>query len=252
MIKNLLSKLRPAAHQDGRDGGPGRRARGFTLLELLIVIALLAILAVVVILVLNPAETLKKARDSQRLSDLSSMKSALGLYLLDATTPDLDGTGSANCESGDTADYGGWGAGPGVGAITDVTADLGGDGVATADLTMNTTRQDGAKTNTDATVLATGSWIPVDLTLVSGGAPLSNYPFDPSPTAVLATVDEDTDRIYTFVCSGLTYELNAALESSTNDSKETADGGDNNKVFEVGTDLRIIGCWDDAIADPAC
>ena len=65
-------------------------ARGFTLLELLIVIAILAILAAVVILVLNPAQTLMQARDAQRLSDLSTMKSAIGLYLTTKTSPSLD------------------------------------------------------------------------------------------------------------------------------------------------------------------
>jgi len=43
--------------------------KGFTLLELLIVIGILAILSTTVVLVINPAELLKKARDSQRISE---------------------------------------------------------------------------------------------------------------------------------------------------------------------------------------
>src|SRR3989344_9411549 len=65
--------------------------RGFTLLELIIVIAILAILSVAVILVINPAETLARARDSQRFSDLAAVKAAVGLYLSQAATPDMDG-----------------------------------------------------------------------------------------------------------------------------------------------------------------
>jgi len=55
--------------------------KGFTLLELLIVIAILAVLSSAIVLVLNPAQLLAQARDSQRLSDLSSLHSAIALYL---------------------------------------------------------------------------------------------------------------------------------------------------------------------------
>src|SRR4030042_2430131 len=63
--------------------------KGFTLIELVIVIGILAILAAVVILVLNPAQLLAQARDSQRLSDLGSIKSAIALYLVSANTPSI-------------------------------------------------------------------------------------------------------------------------------------------------------------------
>lgn len=60
--------------------------RGFTLVELLVVIAILAVLAVTVVVVLNPAELLRQARDSTRLSDMSSVNRALGLFLADGQT----------------------------------------------------------------------------------------------------------------------------------------------------------------------
>ena len=56
------------------------KQKGFTLIELLIVIAIIAILAVVVVLTLNPAELLRQARDSNRISDFATIKSALALY----------------------------------------------------------------------------------------------------------------------------------------------------------------------------
>src|SRR4030042_7056793 len=59
---------------------------GFTLIELVLVIGILAILAVVVVVVLNPAEWLRQSRDSNRLSDLQTINSALGYYLADGGT----------------------------------------------------------------------------------------------------------------------------------------------------------------------
>lgn len=61
----------------------------FTLIELLIVIAVIAILSVVVILVLNPAELLRQSRDSNRIADMASLNSALGIYSSDQSTGSL-------------------------------------------------------------------------------------------------------------------------------------------------------------------
>src|ERR1700722_17041719 len=52
----------------------------FTLIELLIVIAIIAILSVVVILVLNPASLPQQSRDANRLSDMETLNTALGVY----------------------------------------------------------------------------------------------------------------------------------------------------------------------------
>jgi len=60
--------------------------KGFTLLELLIVIAILAILSTVIVFTLDPLETMKKARDVQRISDLNSVKSAIQLFLIETGT----------------------------------------------------------------------------------------------------------------------------------------------------------------------
>ena len=63
-----------------------KNRKGFTLIELLVVIAIIAVLAVVVVLTLNPAELLRQARDSNRLSDFATMKSAISLYATDVAT----------------------------------------------------------------------------------------------------------------------------------------------------------------------
>ena len=58
---------------------PQRSSAAFTLIELLVVIAIIAILAVGGSL-LNPAQLLKQSRDSSRLSDAATIKSALSIY----------------------------------------------------------------------------------------------------------------------------------------------------------------------------
>ena len=63
--------------------------KGFTLLELLIVIGILAILATVLIAVINPAELLRRARDTQRLSDLDALRSAISLFIVDMPDPSI-------------------------------------------------------------------------------------------------------------------------------------------------------------------
>ena len=58
--------------------------KAFTLIELLIVVAIIAVLAIVVVLVLNPGQLLMQSRDSNRLSDLANIQTAMNLYLADA------------------------------------------------------------------------------------------------------------------------------------------------------------------------
>ncbi|MDD3548682.1 MAG: type II secretion system protein, partial [Candidatus Pacebacteria bacterium] len=68
-----------------------KHKKGFTLLELLIVIGILAILSTTMVLVINPAELLRRSRDSQRISDLNTLKTAIGYYITNVSTPYLGG-----------------------------------------------------------------------------------------------------------------------------------------------------------------
>ena len=71
--------------------------KGFTLIELLVVIGIIAILSVVVVLTLNPAEMLRRGRDSNRLSDLSVFQSAMNVYIQDrAMTGSSFGLGTSS------------------------------------------------------------------------------------------------------------------------------------------------------------
>jgi type II secretion system protein G len=56
---------------------------GFTLIELLVVIGVIGVLAGVLVILIDPATQLKKARDANRKSDLSLIRSALELYRSD-------------------------------------------------------------------------------------------------------------------------------------------------------------------------
>jgi len=53
---------------------------GFTLVELLVVIAVVGVMAGVLVAVLNPATFFARGRDSRRLSDLTTIQSALEQY----------------------------------------------------------------------------------------------------------------------------------------------------------------------------
>jgi len=169
--------------------------KGFTLIELLIVIGIMAILATVVVLVLNPAQLLAQARDSQRMSDLTSVKSAIALYLATADSPAVGatskGTVSTACWFGTTC----------------------------------TTTCSGISTST--AVDSTG-WVNVDLTGTAGGSPLSALPLDPSQTATY-------QYTYIGDATNLTFELNANLESTKYSGLEATDGGNCSSVYEIGT-----------------
>ncbi|MBI1838886.1 MAG: prepilin-type N-terminal cleavage/methylation domain-containing protein, partial [Candidatus Colwellbacteria bacterium] len=138
-------------------------AKGFTLLELLIVIAIIAILSVVLIVALNPAETLRKTRDSQRISDLASLKTALGIYVTTTTDPQLDNT------SGNTLCVGGSGSDSiwvSVPTAIETITDLGPYGG------MLTAVQ--RASNTTASAIDGTGWVPVNIGGITGGSPISN------------------------------------------------------------------------------
>ncbi len=222
---------------------------GFTLLELLIVIAIIAVLSVILILVLDPAEALKKSRDSQRMSDLATVKTALGLYSTSTTTPMMGGAATnATCKGNASAD----------------TSYVAGDKIfysidSGAKTLTNGTTLDGAAAAlvTPGQVTAANSgkvdgtgWLPVNLTTMAGGSPISNMPTDPINTVTTASAPTSTDLVYRYVCSEKTlrYEIDAVLESTafkTDDPKMTKDGGNNSAYYEVGTDLSLLGAGTD-------
>ncbi len=184
--------------------------KGFTLIELLIVIGILAILATAVILILNPAELFRQARDSQRISDMATMKSALAFYLSTVTGANLGVAGKCYAYQ-----------------PTGVTLPAGCDARYSA----------GAATPTDyrSILLADGTgWVPVDFSEVPGGSPLSVLPRDPRASA---------GSFYSYISNTIagTFELDADMESGRyantgKDDVESVDGGDKADLYEVGND----------------
>ena len=229
--------------------------KGFTLLELLIVIAIIAILSVVIVFVLNPAETLKKSRDSQRIADLNTLKTALGIYLTTVATPDLDAAIN-DC----------LGTGPVVTAEISYSKAQAADPVCAVDVVEGTDVTAGSTFDPAdmcrATLAANNSlvdgtgWVPVAINSVVGGSPISNLPLDPvnSVSGVGGVAPVSTDLVYRYACQGTAtspapssvFEIDAVLESAAfgvggTDDKSASDGGDNAVYYEVGTSLRLIG-----------
>jgi len=220
-------------------------ARGFTLLELLIVIAIIAILSVVLVIVINPAETLRKSRDAQRISDLSTLKTALGIYLTSTSTPYLGGlTSNAKCKTTPTTAWGSSGTFglyyslPSSSAITDATLD------------GSTAVTPAVQVATPGLTDGTG-WIPVNFDTLVSGSPVSNLPIDPTNTVSSLSGVASTDLVYRYACSvtPLAFEIDATLESTEyttgTGSKLTTDGGNNSNLYEVGTNLKILGTGTD-------
>ena len=177
--------------------------KGFTLIELLIVIGILAILTAAVVIVLNPAELLKQARDSQRLTDLDALKNAIVLYIADGQS--ITGLGNATCYA----------------------SQVGASDCATRAVSSSRTT---IASSTSQSVTGSG-WIPLNLSLVSSGSPLSSLPDDPvnSTTLYYSAL---------FNTASSTFELDTVLESTKYQPKalNTADGGNGGtNVYEIGT-----------------
>ncbi len=213
------------------------RASGFTILELLIVVSIVAILSVALVVVLNPAETLKQSRDANRISDLSTMKKAIALYMTSTSTPFL-GNESNNTGCKTTPES----------AFTEGGA----NGWLSFSIPSETTITDTSLISRQASTANYGltngaGWIPVNFDTIIGGSPISNLPVDPINKIVTLSSVLNTDLVYRYACSStpLAFEMNAQLESEkftsgTND-KRTNDGGNDSNFYEVGTNLGILG-----------
>lgn len=230
--------------------------KGFTLLELLIVLAILAILAVVLIIVLNPAETLRRSRDAQRLSDLSSMKTALGIFVTSATMTsltDLDTASTTGCfnDTTTTAVISYSSVVPTTFPTCATNLTPGADATLGATPDFSTTAScRGLVTDAAATVTDGTGWVPVNLGSIAGGSPIASLPLDPTNTVIGAT-PTNADFTYRYGCQNArtgsfpsyVFEFDAVLESqayTVTDKKMETDGGDNTAYFEIGSSVKLL------------
>ena len=194
--------------------------KGFTLVELLIVIGILAILSAATVLILNPAQILQESRDTQRLNDMSTISSALSLYLATVSSAEKN-----------------------LDAVAETAPNL---GRCTVDPAVNSnpfgTHNDADSLcvlDTDRTVTNAG-WIDVDLTETSGGSPMAVLPIDPTNSGnyMYAYEADDTNN---------TFELNTRLESARYRVNMENDGGNSNTCTGTYVDAT---CWYEVGNDP--
>ncbi len=195
--------------------------KGFTLIELLIVIGILAVLATVTVLVLNPAQLFAQARDSQRLSDIGSVRGAISLYLTTVSSPTVGSSFTCGTNWGSSATT----------------------GTASSSFNVNASTGTGIPANVahQGLFLTDGTgWVPVPLSAMPGGSPLPTLPRDPRNT--YGTTPE-TNWVYEYSCnntgSNLYFELNAGMESTRyqyqgGDDVVSTDGGNNPRIYETG------------------
>ena len=185
--------------------------KGFTLIELLIVIAIIAILSIVVVLTLNPAEMLRRSRDSNRLSDLSTFQSAMNLYAQDkAVSGGSLGLGTSSVI---------------YVSIPDPTASTS----AGSDCSNLGFPAGGAYhcagpsffRKTDGT-----GWIPVNLASTATGAPLGQLPTDP-------TNNLSSGEYYEYTTDGTNWKMAAVPESAQQSSQIAS--------FTSGTNQNLFG-----------
>jgi len=186
--------------------------RGFTLIELLIVVAIISILAVVVVVVLNPAEVLRLARDSNRHQHLFIINRALRLQQVDQADAYLGNPMTVYV------------------SLHDVNSDCSSHPSLPA-LPMGWSYQCSTESNyrnDDGT-----GWVPVDFALTSFQPLFSTLPIDPINDPV-------TGNYYTYVTSGSDWEINGVLTSDRYQVDMANDGGDDDAVMEVGTNLNLV------------
>lgn len=183
-------------------------AKGFTLIELLVVIAIIGVLAAVVLLAINPAEMLRRGRDSTRMNDMVTLRKAIdGVFAQGGSWTATAGCVTAACASG-------------TGTARAV------DGTGYIPMVLNE-------------YLST---LPADPRQGQTGSAINGV----SAAATSITDTPASGFIYEFRRTGDLYEIRTMLESTNNWQRATTDGGDDNGAattpayFEVGTSLTIM------------
>lgn len=174
--------------------------KGFTLVELLVVIAILAVLAVAVVVVLNPAQLLKQARDSTRISDLAALNSAIALYFADVAPSSF--TATTTCTVGTTF------PGGGTACLLNVVTGVTGTG-----------------------------WVSVPFSSITSGSPLARLPLDPVNSGVYFYAFKASTTVGAYEINANMESIKYSSTSASEVVSATKDGGDTAGWYEVGSSL---------------
>jgi prepilin-type N-terminal cleavage/methylation domain-containing protein len=201
-----------------------RRSQSFTLIELLVVIAILALLMSMVVITLNPAEMLRKSRDTKRISELKELNNALGVFQANKSSTSL-GTASTTYVS--------------IPAINSNCSDI-------SLPTLPTGYSYACSTTTNYKKTDGTGWIPINFNSLDTGSPIATLATDPTNATT-------TGLFYTYTPSSTAYELNTTFESnvyrlSGDSDKASTDGGDSYSIYEIGTDLTLNPLKDSGLA----
>ncbi|MDD5547682.1 MAG: prepilin-type N-terminal cleavage/methylation domain-containing protein [Candidatus Pacebacteria bacterium] len=191
----------------------------FTLIELVVVLGILAILATVTVIVIRPDQLFKQARDSQRLSDLQSINTALSLFQAAGGTS----MGTANvvyislpATDGDTDcdEYS---------SLPDLPAGY-----------SYHCAPEGTYRDIDGT-----GWLPLDFASFASlvGSMFATLPIDPSNTT--------TGNLFLSYIPGGSWHLATALESEKykmggSSDSTSDDGGSFPELYEIGNDMTLL------------
>jgi len=94
-------------------------------------------------------------------------------------------------------------------------------------------------------------WLPVELSKIGGGSPISHVPTDPTNTIASVASVSASDLVYRYAClsTNMTIEIDANLESDAyttgTGNLETTDRGNNDNLYAGGTNLSILGTGTD-------
>jgi len=212
---------------------PQKNHSAFTLIELLVVMGILGVLMAVTILVINPAQYMKRSRDTNRASDMESIGKAINLLLASNVNP-FSGLSSTNIYLSLPSDIS-----PGN-TICNTTFTSSYDNTTVYTFKCNANK-DNLK-NADGT-----GWLPINLKEVG----LPTLPIDPLNTYTLNNTQRD-DHFFAFITNGSSFELDSKpeymgyknrdgfpLHNASATDLPVADGGDNG-LYEYGTQLTLM------------
>ncbi len=186
--------------------------KSFTLIELLVVLAIIAILAGILIITIKPTEIFRKARDTQRTSDLNNIDKLITIMMTeDQTFTELKYASSnvVYISLQDTSST----CGTYISQLPSLPSGW-------------SYKCSATPTNIDGT-----GWIPIPFSS-SSLINLSKLPIDPI---------NKPPYYYSFVAGG-SYELTAALENDSNKSVNGVagkDGGTSWNVYEIGSNKKL-------------